>query len=751
MNWLVLAGVVLVNGTLLDGTGAPPLANAYVAIEEGRIAAVGNASGFRPGADDVVVDATGKWIVPGYIDTHVHLFDSGSLYTSPDDYDLTRLVPHEEERRRIQDRIEKTLDRFLCSGVTTVASLGGPRWELGLQKSSDAPHVVAAGPFLANFPVSEVTLWTREDPVLVQIASPEGARVKVRELFENGVGLVKAGYAGSTPSEFAPVLASLVDEAHAKGRRLAMHAEELEAAKVALESGVDVLAHTVVDRRLDAEVLALARERGVVSITGLSHFGSYRDVLEERVELLPIEARCGDPEVIVTWEDLAGIPAAERPGVPASIRWGSSSEGRAILLENARLLHRAGVPLAVGTNGGNVGTLQGPSFHRELSMLAEAGVPLGDVLVAATRNGARALGLLEERGTIERGKAADVLVLSENPLESVKAFAAVERIFVDGKEVTRSRRTPAAPMSYRGAYWLEREDREDEERPDQVLEVMGLRPGDVVADVGAGSGYYARRIAKRVLPGGKVYASDIQREMLQLLSRLAAEEGVHGIETILGTATDPRLPDAAIDWILLADVYHEMEAPELMLVRMRDSLAPGGKVALVEYRKEDGSADHIKPEHTMSVREVLAEWKPAGFELEALHELLPSQHLFVLRRSGDGREEEALADFDLLDALAQGLVEVEAQGVDSETFRIRMRRRIERDLLITTPAGLTLGAPSGKSDMEARRDSVFLLEDFEWHEGSVRAVRREKRKNAPGPSDRLEIRRPRGSTRSSPP
>ncbi len=161
-------------------------------------------------------------------------------------------------------------------------------------------------------------------------------------------------------------------------------------------------------------------------------------------ELLPIEARCGDPEVIATWDDLARIPAVERPAVPSSIRWGSSPEGRAILLENARLLHRAGVPLAVGTNGGNVGTLQGPSFHRELSMLAEAGLTPGDVLVAATRNGASALGLLEERGTIERGKAADVLVLSENPLESVEAFAAVERVFVDGKEVTPTRRPSGA-------------------------------------------------------------------------------------------------------------------------------------------------------------------------------------------------------------------------------------------------------------------------------------------------------------------
>ncbi|HJS73221.1 MAG TPA: amidohydrolase family protein, partial [Vicinamibacteria bacterium] len=158
------------------------------------------------------MDVAGKWIVPGYIDAHVHLFDSGSLYTSPDDYDLTRLVPHEEERRRIRDRIEETLDRFLCSGVTTVASLGGPRWEVDLQTRAVPPRIVAAGPFLANFPVGEMTLWTQEDPVLIQVASPEAARARVGELLDAGVGLVKAGYAGASPEEFAQILAALVEE-----------------------------------------------------------------------------------------------------------------------------------------------------------------------------------------------------------------------------------------------------------------------------------------------------------------------------------------------------------------------------------------------------------------------------------------------------------------------------------------------------------------------------------------------------------
>lgn len=454
MSPFVLASVVLLHGVLLDGTGGPPVADSYLEIKDGRIAAVGRATHFEPRPGDRVVDATGKWIVPGYIDTHTHLFDSGSLYTSPDDYDLTKLVPHEQERRRIQGKIEGTLDRFLCSGVTTVTSLGGPRWELPLSKSSEAPHVITAGPFLANFPVGDVTLWTREDPVLVQLTSPEAARAKVRELRAAGVGILKVGYAGDHPEELAPVVRALVDEGGREGLRVAMHAEELAAAKMALESGVQVLAHTVSDRLVDEDFLSLAKAKGVVSISGLAHFDAYRRVLDESRELLPVERRCGDPEVVASWKELGRIPEAERPPMPPSIRWGSSPEGRRILLENVRRLYAAGVPIAVGTNGGNVGTLQGPSFHRELRMLVEAGIPLADVLVAATRNGALGLGVLGSRGTLEAGKAADFVVLDEDPLASVDAFSAISSVTVAGIDV-EARRIPAEPMSYRGALWLE--------------------------------------------------------------------------------------------------------------------------------------------------------------------------------------------------------------------------------------------------------------------------------------------------------
>jgi ubiquinone/menaquinone biosynthesis C-methylase UbiE len=162
---------------------------------------------------------------------------------------------------------------------------------------------------------------------------------------------------------------------------------------------------------------------------------------------------------------------------------------------------------------------------------------------------------------------------------------------------------------------------------------MELKPGMVVADLGCGTGYYARKIAPKVLPGGTVYGVDIQPEMLEFLKQLSAKEKIENIVPVLGDEKDPKLPKGKVDWIIMADVYHEFQYPEPMLARMLESLSPTGKVCLLEYRAEKfRQASHIKPEHRMSVKQVLAEWNAAGFELVDLQEFLPVQHLFVFQR-----------------------------------------------------------------------------------------------------------------------
>jgi len=197
-------------------------------------------------------------------------------------------------------------------------------------------------------------------------------------------------------------------------------------------------------------------------------------------------------------------------------------------------------------------------------------------------------------------------------------------------------RRPAQVMSWLGADWLERPDRDGEQRPDEVIQVMGLADDDVVADIGCGTGYFTRPMARAVAPRGRVYAVDIQPEMLRLLRERVEEEGLTNVEPVLSESDDPKLPPGSLDWILLVDVYHEFQQPRAMLAKMREALKPDGKIALLEYRLEGLSAVHIKEDHRMSPEQVLREWEPAGYRLAARHEFLPTQHFFVFEKAPEG-------------------------------------------------------------------------------------------------------------------
>ncbi len=184
-------------------------------------------------------------------------------------------------------------------------------------------------------------------------------------------------------------------------------------------------------------------------------------------------------------------------------------------------------------------------------------------------------------------------------------------------------------MSVGGAEWLDRGERESEENPDGALDAIGIKPGMIVADVGAGTGYMTLKMAVRVGASGQVYAEDVQPEMLRRLRKNAAEAKLNNIQTVLGGEADPKLAPNSLDLILLVDVYHEFSQPQRMLRKMREALKPDGRLVLLEYRKEDPSIP-IRPEHKMSVQEVKLETEAEGFRLDKVLETLPRQHILIL-------------------------------------------------------------------------------------------------------------------------
>jgi ubiquinone/menaquinone biosynthesis C-methylase UbiE len=191
-----------------------------------------------------------------------------------------------------------------------------------------------------------------------------------------------------------------------------------------------------------------------------------------------------------------------------------------------------------------------------------------------------------------------------------------------------SGRRIAPVMGYQGAPWLERSEREEEEAPDVALNALKIPKGASVADIGAGSGYITVRLAARVGATGRVFANDVQPQMLNILARRLTNANITNVTLVEGTLDDPKLPPVSVDLVLMVDVYHELSQPQAILRRLRESLRPGGRLVLLEYRKEDPTVP-IKPEHKMSVAEAKMEVEAEGFTLSKVDEALPRQHILI--------------------------------------------------------------------------------------------------------------------------
>jgi SAM-dependent methyltransferase len=222
------------------------------------------------------------------------------------------------------------------------------------------------------------------------------------------------------------------------------------------------------------------------------------------------------------------------------------------------------------------------------------------------------------------------------------------------KAARRSRPAPAGPkvymgreiadvMTFHGADWLVRDTREAEEQPDRMLDALKLKPGMTVADVGAGVGYTSVKIAGRVGSKGTVLATDVQPQMIQMLRENASGLGVKNIKSILCTPTDPKLPEGAVDLILMVDVYHELSEPETTLKGLRKALKPDGRLVLVEFRAEDPEVP-IKPEHKMTVVQARKELEANGFTFKESLEFLPWQHVIIFEKKPDPPKAPAEAE-----------------------------------------------------------------------------------------------------------
>ena len=219
---------------------------------------------------------------------------------------------------------------------------------------------------------------------------------------------------------------------------------------------------------------------------------------------------------------------------------------------------------------------------------------------------------------------------SASPILAGLIAVAVVALSAQERRHPVSGRVLAPTMGVAGAAWLDRPEREAEEAPSKAVAALDIRPGSVVADVGAGSGYYTVRLAKAVGAAGKVVATDLQPGMLDIIRAKVARERLTNVEIIQGRADDPVLPAGAFDLIVMVDVYHELAAPQLFVRKLKEALKPDGRLVLIEFRLEDPRVP-IREEHKMSVSQVRQELAADGFQIDRVIDVLPWQHIIVLR------------------------------------------------------------------------------------------------------------------------
>jgi imidazolonepropionase-like amidohydrolase len=433
---IAIVGATLVHPEREGDAAVTP--DATIVVEGTHIVAAGPSRSTRVPAGARVIDARGKWIVPGLVDAHVHFFQSGNLYTRPDVADFNASMPYAKEVARNRARLPATFKVWLASGVTSVVDIGGPFWNFEVReaaaKSAAAPRVHVAGPLISMVDRPQLDLG---DPPIIKITSPDEARSLVRRELARKPDYIKVWYIHRKDDDLAAqeaIVRATADEAHAAGVRLAVHATDLLVATSALRAGADFLVHSVDDAPVDAEFLALARRNHALYCPTLFVTMGYRYALSGTWKPTEAERRLADPQILAAMGDLERIPKDQVPERVAKLLAAPPDvKASEVMLANLRAVRDAGIPIAMGTDAGNIGTLHGPSVFREMRLMAQAGLSPLEVLRAATVGGAMAMGMEKELGTIDAGKLADLVILDADPRADVANLERIDRVMKDGR------------------------------------------------------------------------------------------------------------------------------------------------------------------------------------------------------------------------------------------------------------------------------------------------------------------------------
>jgi imidazolonepropionase-like amidohydrolase len=410
----LVRSAVITGGTLINPAAAP-LADAVIVITGARIAQVGPAASVKVAAGAQVVDARGKYVIPGLADMHNHLDDGGTS--------------------RAQNKVGN-LGRVLAAGVTTVFNPAVPEGDFAKLKAVAAGDAAPYARFFGTGPglTAEGDQLGALSPKPKTAAEAHAVVQKLKALNADAIKVMRDDLTWSSTRRMEPmpmdVLQAVVDEAHRQGLKVYAHAPQLSRAKEALRAGTDGLLHGIIDEAVDAEFIGLMKKNGATYVPTLTMF-------EDVADVAAAARRQG-----AYWDQLGLQPAgvyqffASPPGVQIFQtllnNTAHARERLPVLRGNVKRVFDAGVPVVMGSDTGFFGVFLGAASQLEMELMVEAGLTPAQAIGAATIDAARMIGREKEQGTIEAGKLADLLILDADPRDDIRAIRRIYRVVKGG-------------------------------------------------------------------------------------------------------------------------------------------------------------------------------------------------------------------------------------------------------------------------------------------------------------------------------
>ena len=408
-------------------------ADQTIIIEHDRIVATGPSRRVKIPANATVIDATGKYIMPGMTDAHIHFFQTGGLYTRPDGLNLNAYYPYEKDQQYAKDHLNDLMSRYLAAGITTIIDVGGPLSNYAIRDKADMITTWVTGPLISTYQPPNLD---KKDPPIIKVTTPEEARELVRKQLPYKPDFIKIWYI-VRPNESAestlPIIQAAIDESHTHGLKVAVHATEYETAKLAVTAGADILVHSVDDKVLDKDMLQLLKNKKVVYIPTLIVSANYRRTFSQQFNFSAHDFAYADPLMLGTLMDLQHLsnPPVDYKAMRTKFTIPSAKDS--MMLVNLKLAQDAGVLVVSGTDAGNIATLHASSFYTELLTMQQAGLNNWEIIRSATINAAIGFGKDKDYGSIEKGKIADLILLSKDPVKDISALADIDTVIQHGR------------------------------------------------------------------------------------------------------------------------------------------------------------------------------------------------------------------------------------------------------------------------------------------------------------------------------